>query len=200
MGHERALHGRPRRADYPSGMTRLLAVAGSLRAGSSNAALLAAAGLLLPPGVTLMHFAALAAVPAFSPDWDVEPPPDGVAVWRRALREADAVLVSSPEYAHGMPGVLKNALDWVVGSGELYAKPIALLNPSPESEFAHPQLAEVLRTMGCRLVEDASITIRVPRRGATPESIVADAEAASLLSTAVAALLAAVRPSTGSGI
>jgi len=173
-------------------MPHLLGVSGSLRAGSSNAALLQAAGLLLPAGVSLEHFDGLAAIPAFNPDQDVEPAAEAVAEWRRALREADAVLISSPEYAHGIPGALKNALDWVVGSGELYEKPVALLNPSPESLFAHPQLAEVLRTMGARLVEGASVTIRVPRRGATPESIAADAESGPLLRGAVAALVSVV--------
>ena len=176
-------------------MTRLLAVSGSLRTGSSNATLLAAVGLRLPAGVIMATFAGLAAIPAFSPDLDVEPAPAGVAAWRVALQGADAVLISSPEYAHGMPGALKNALDWVVGSGELYLKPVALLNPSPESLFAHPQLAEVLRTMTATLVEGASVTIRVPRRGATPEGIAADPEVGDAIDAALSALLAAARPS-----
>ena len=177
----------------PFAMTRFLAVSGSLRSGSSNATLLAAVGLRLPAGVTLTAFAGLGAIPAFNPDLDVEPAPAGVAAWRAAIQEADAVLISSPEYAHGMPGALKNALDWVVGSGELYLKPVALLNPSPESLFAHPQLAEVLRTMTARLVDGASLTVRVPRRGATPEGVAADPEIGAAIEAAVNALVAATR-------
>jgi NAD(P)H-dependent FMN reductase len=132
----------------------------------------------------------MADIPAFSPDRDVEPPPPPVVTWRAALATADGVVFSTPEYAHGIPGALKNALDWVVGSGELYNKPVALLNPSPESAFAHPQLAEVLRTMGARLSEDTVVTVRVPRGGASPEAIIADATIAASVRAALGALFA----------
>jgi len=68
-----------------------------------------------------------------------------VRVLRDAIIAADALIVSSPEYAHGVPGALKNALDWLVSGVEIYGKPIALLNPSPRSLYAHLQLAETLR-------------------------------------------------------
>src|SRR4051812_1944935 len=165
---------------------RFLAVSGSLRAGSSNAALLGAAALLLPPGHALTHFGGIGALPAFNPDDDVEPAPPAVEAWRQALREADAVLISSPEYAHGVPGALKNALDWVVGSGELYLKPVGLLNPSPESQFAQPQLAEVLRTMTAVVAPEATITVRLPRRGATPEQAASDPDVARAVRAALA--------------
>ena len=173
-------------------MIHLLTVSGSLRAGSSNVALLAAAVRLAPEGVNVAPFTGIAEMPAFSPDVDVEPAPESVVAWRMALANADGVVLSSPEYAHGMPGALKNALDWVVGSGELYGKPVALLNPSPESLFAHPQLAEVLRTMGAEVVEPASITVRVPRGGASVERIVDDADIAHAVQGALTAFVGAI--------
>ena len=96
-------------------------------------------------------------IPAFNPDLDAEgaTPPAPVAHWRAALAEADAVLISSPEYAHGIPGVLKNALDWVVGSGELVNKPVGVLSASSASAFAHPQLVEVLTTMNALMIPEA---------------------------------------------
>ncbi len=121
-----------------------------------------------------------------------------MAAWRTALQSADGVLLSSPEYAHGIPGALKNALDWVVGSGEFYAKAVGLLNPSPDSLFAHPQLAEVLRTMGANVVEGASVTVPIPRRGATSDSVAADADSGPLLERAIAALLHAVNATAAS--
>jgi chromate reductase len=173
---------------------RLLAISGSLRAGSSNAVLLEAAARLVPDDVTVVHYNGLGALPAFNPDDDaVHPPVEAVASWRDALRRADGVLLSSPEYAHGVPGALKNALDWVVGSGDLVDKPVGLLNPSPHSLFAHPQLAEILTTMNASGVPAAMVTVPIPRRGATAESIVADDECASLLLAAVSALLEACR-------
>jgi NAD(P)H-dependent FMN reductase len=173
-------------------MIQLLAVSGSLRAGSSNAALLETAARLLPDSVSLTFFEALAAIPAFNPDLDVEPPPPAVAAWRTALATADGVLMSSPEYAHGVPGALKNALDWVVGSGELMAKPIALLNPSSLSQYAHPQLVEILRVMSATVVAAASITVDVPRRGADAATLAADPHIAAVVGGALTALLSAI--------
>ena len=110
-------------------MIHLLTVSGSLRAGSSNSTLLAAAGRTAPEGVVVTSYAGLGGLPAFSPDLDEGngPIPPAVVEWRSALARTDAVLFSSPEYAHGVPGAFKNALDWVVGSGELVDKRVGLL-------------------------------------------------------------------------
>ena len=95
--------------------TKILAISGSLRAGSSNTALLRAAQALAPAGATVELYAGLAELPHFNPDLEGHEP-DSVHALRASLRAADAVLFSSPEYAHGVPGSLKNMLDWVVGS------------------------------------------------------------------------------------
>src|SRR5205085_1597374 len=98
----------------------------------------------------------------FNPDHD-EAPPAVVLGWRRELATADAVLVSSPEYAHGIVGAFKNALDWVVGSGELSAKPIGIINASPSlasGDHAHNALVEILTVMDANVVHDA--IVRVP--------------------------------------
>ena len=171
-------------------MTRLLTVSGSLRAGSSNAALLSAAALVAPAEVTVRSFDGLGELPAFNPDLesDESTMPAAVTRWREALVAADAVLISSPEYAHGIPGALKNALDWVVGTGELVGKPVGLLCASSASQFAHPQLVEVLTVMSATLVPDATVVLDIPRRGATAESLVADPGLAGALLGVVNAL------------
>ena len=156
-------------------MINLLAISGSLRAGSSNATLLQAAARLVADRADVTFYTALADLPAFNPDADGDSEHPAVAVWRAALRAAEGVIISSPEYAHGVPGALKNALDWVVGSGELMAKPIALLNASSLSHYAHPQLAETLRVMSALLVPGASVTVDIPRRGADVATLVAEA-------------------------
>ena len=173
-------------------MKRLLTVSGSLRSGSSNSTLLAAAARLVPTGVAVNVFAEVAALPAFSPDLEEAPSPvpEAVARWRRALSDADAVLFSSPEYAHGIPGAFKNALDWVVGSGELVDKPVGVLSASAASQFAHPQIIEVLTTMSAAVVPAATIVIDLPRRGLDADRLAADPEIAAALRVAVAALLA----------
>ena len=121
----------------------LLAVSGSLRAASANTALLRAAARLAPEGVELVLYGGLATLPHFNPDLDdldagTAPPP--VMDLRSRLDASDGVLISSPEYAHGVPGALKNAIDWVVSSGQIYEKPVALLNASMGATHAHASL------------------------------------------------------------
>jgi NAD(P)H-dependent FMN reductase len=107
---------------------RVLAISGSLRRASSNSALVAAAIHVAPSVVHVSVFHDLAELPPFNPDIESEGTPDAIINFRAKLRACDAVLISSPEYAHGVPGVLKNALDWLVGSGELVDKPVSLIN------------------------------------------------------------------------
>jgi NAD(P)H-dependent FMN reductase len=134
----------------------LLFISGSLRHQSKNSALLRALAKLAPADVSILHETGLGALPHFNPD--LEGPgendaPLAVLDYRQRLRAADGVVICSPEYAHGIPGAMKNALDWVVGSGELVGKPCAVFNLSPLSTHAHAGLMEVLRTMSARPFE-----------------------------------------------
>lgn len=133
---------------------KLLAISGSLRASSGNTALLMAAQRVAPSEILVALFTQLEAIPAFNPDREMETPPAAVAALRDGVRESNAVLISTPEYAHGIPGVLKNALDWLVGSGEFYEKPVAFLHASPRGEIARASLKEVLVTMGAQFIFD----------------------------------------------
>jgi NAD(P)H-dependent FMN reductase len=133
---------------------RLLAITGSLRATSSSAAVVRALSRLAPPGAVVETYAGLAMLPHFSPDLDVEPLPGPVASLRAAVGSADGLVIATPEYAHGMPGSLKNALDWLVSATEPIDKPVLLISASPSgAAHAHAQLSEVLRTMSMRLVD-----------------------------------------------
>src|SRR3954449_13002904 len=164
---------------------KVLAISGSLRAGSSNTSLLKAMAALAPETVHVELWCGLGDLPHFNPDLDGDDAPPAVADFRSRLIAADGVLISSPEYAHGVPGVLKNALDWVVGSGELVGKPVALINASPRSLFAHPQLTEILTVMSAELVAAASITLFVSGRGLDARGIAADPELAASLRRAL---------------
>jgi chromate reductase, NAD(P)H dehydrogenase (quinone) len=133
---------------------RLLAITGSLRTTSSNAALVRAVSRLAAPGVVVDVYADLAMLPHFSPDLDVEPLPEPVAALRAAIGSVDGLVIATPEYAHGMPGSLKNALDWLVSAPEPIHKPVLLISASPSgAAHAHAQFSEVLRTMSMRLVD-----------------------------------------------
>ena len=168
---------------------RILALSGSLRAGSSNAAVLRAAAAVAPEGVEVVQYEGVGGLPHFNPDLDVEPADATVADFRARLRGADAVLVCCPEYAHGVPGAFKNALDWVVGSGEFVGKPVALINASPRSTLGQASLAETLRVMTADLVDEASIALKLPGKlteGAA--GIVADPSLSAALRGSVEAL------------
>jgi NAD(P)H-dependent FMN reductase len=133
---------------------RVLAIPGSLRATSSNAALLRAARGVAPAGTEITLYDGLGGLPHFSPDLDVEPLPPPVAALRAQIGVVEALAISSPEYAHGMPGALKNALDWLVSAVEPIDKPVLLLSASPGGAIhAHAQLLEVLRTMSMRVID-----------------------------------------------
>jgi len=169
---------------------RILSVSGSLRFGSSNGTLLAAAARLAPPGVVVESFDRLADIPAFSPDLEEDSAqlPPAVVHWRHAIGSASALLISSPEYAHGIPGALKNALDWLVGGDEIVGKAVGLLNASAVSAFAHPQLVEVLTVMNANIVPEASVLLDIPRRGMTVEQILDDPDLTEALRAAIESL------------
>jgi chromate reductase len=142
---------------------RLFAISGSLRANSSNTSLL----LRLKEFADVDLYDGLAALPHFNPDVEeVAPPPEALDLRDRVGR-ADAVVISSPEYAHGVPGCLKNALDWLVGGPEMVDKVVALINASPRSTHAQAQLKETISTMSARVVAD----VAVDAKRATAEEI-----------------------------
>src|SRR5262249_14325654 len=131
----------------------------------------------------------LAELPPFNPDHDDDPAPSPVIRFRAALRACDAVLISSPEYAHGVPGVLKNALDWVVSSGELIDKPVALLNASTRATHAWASLAETLGVMSARVIQAASIALSLQGKPLDANGIVRDVELSTALRSAIRTLV-----------
>jgi chromate reductase len=166
---------------------KILAISGSLRAHSSNTEVLRAAASLSPRSVQVSLYSGIATLPPFNPDLDGEGavPPEAVRDFRAQVGAADGVLISSPEYAHGVPGALKNALDWLVSGPEMLGKPVGLLNASPRSSFAQISLAETLRTMAAVLVAGASVEPPLGGRRLSAAEIVADPELASRLGMAV---------------
>ncbi|MFL5501439.1 MAG: NADPH-dependent FMN reductase [Gemmatimonadaceae bacterium] len=169
----------------------ILAISGSLRARSSNTEALRAAAMLAPPTVCVKMFDGLAALPPFNPDLDVEGavPPATVGDFRKQIGAADALLICSPEYAHGVPGSLKNALDWLVSAAEMVCKPIGLLNISPRSTHAHASLAETLRTMSTVVVPGASVELPLAGTALDAARIVAVPDFAKALRASIDSLV-----------
>ena len=170
---------------------RILAISGSLRAQSSNTELLRAAALIAGKDVELVLYRGLAGLPHFNPDLDSEGAdiPPSVKQLRAEIEAAHAVVISSPEYAHGVPGSLKNGLDWLVSGPEMVGKRIGLLNASARSIHAHASLEETLRTMSARMVEGAVVTVPLGGRRLEAIAIAADLELAAMIRRAICALL-----------
>jgi NAD(P)H-dependent FMN reductase len=141
----------------------------------------------------MRFFDGLGELPHFNPDLDGEGAvaPESVQEFRARIGEADALLICSPEYAHGVPGTLKNALDWLVSSSEMLFKPIGLLNVSPRSKHAYASLAETLRTMSTVLVEGASVELALSGTRLEAAGIAANPEMSRVLRSAIDALILA---------
>jgi chromate reductase, NAD(P)H dehydrogenase (quinone) len=165
---------------------RILAISGSLRSASSNTAALQAAAILAPAGTQIILYRGLGNLPHFNPDLDTDDPPEAVRALRREVGLGNGLLISSPEYAHGVSGSLKNALDWLVSSFEFPGKPIALINTSQRAVHAQAQLREVLTTMSARLIDSASVTLPLWGRSLDAAGITSDLALSDQLRTALA--------------
>ena len=141
----------------------MLAISGSLRAASSNSAILRVATRVAPVGIDVEIYEGVERLPYFNPDLDDPALPPAVRALRGKIAASDALLLSSPEYAHGVSGMMKNALDWLVGGPEMPGKLVGVINTAPHATHAYAALTETLRTMSVVLVDDACVAIAVPR-------------------------------------
>lgn len=182
---------------------RLLLISGSLRAGSSNTAVLATARVVAPEGVVAELYPGLRELPHVNPDEDLEgaTPHPAVAALRSALGTADALLVCTPEYAGALPGSFKNLLEWTVGGGETYRMPVAWINaagpaaPTGAAD-AHASLRKVLEYTGAEILESACARIPVERSAVGSDGLVGDPQAREAIGASVLALARHVSEST----
>ncbi len=171
---------------------RILAISGSLRARSSNSAVLHAASALAPEASELIIYPGLGNLPHFNPDLDTADPPETVKALRREIGLCQGVLISSPEYAHGVAGSLKNALDWLVSAPEFHGKPVALFNTAPRAIHAQAQIREILTTMSALLIDTASITLPLAGRTLDAAGIVSDSILSKQITMALAFFVAEI--------
>jgi chromate reductase, NAD(P)H dehydrogenase (quinone) len=143
---------------------------------STNTAALATLAALAPDGVTMDRYEGLAVLPAFNPDDDGDRLPEQAAELRSRIAAADAVLFCTPEYAGNLPGSFKNLLDWTVGGGELYEKPVAWINVAAAGRGggADAALASVLGYVGASVIEPACRQLPVDRNTIGPDGLVRD--------------------------
>jgi len=173
----------------------ILAISGSLRASSTNTTLVRAIMKLAPEHMEFTLYDGLGDLPHFSPDIDVEDAPPPVAALRRQLQAADGVLLCTPEYAYGVPGSLKNALDWTVSSGEFVGKPVVAISASPSfmgGEKAHASLLLTLTALSANIVEGGTLIIPLIRSKLNTHGNVSDSATAEALQSVLAALAQAI--------
>ncbi|HUN34820.1 MAG TPA: NADPH-dependent FMN reductase [Trebonia sp.] len=172
----------------------VLLLSGSTRSRSANRAALATAAALAPGEITTVLYHGLETLPAFNPDHDGDHVPGPVAQLRLQIEQADAVLACTPEYAGTLPGSFKNLLDWTVGGGQLYGKPVAWVNVAAPNRGhgAHETLATVLRYVGAVVIEPACRHIPVDRSAISPDGMVTDPGFAAAMAEVWSSLVSAV--------
>lgn len=147
----------------------ILAVSGSARRLSTNTALLRALQAIAPDGIMVQVYEGIGDLPVFSPDREGADLPDGVQNFQRAIADCDGLILSSPEYVRGIPGGLKNAIDWLVSGDQVVGKPIALVHASHRGDDMLAALRMVLSTISSNFTE--SLFFRLPVMKETPEAI-----------------------------
>lgn len=184
----------------------VLLISGSVRRGSTNLAVLRTAVAEAPPGVVGVQFDGLGELPHFNPDDDAEGAAlaPAVARLRRAVGDADALLICTPEYAGALPGALKNLLEWTIGDGGTYDKPVAWINAAGPAAptggaDAHASLDTVLRYAGADVVEAACRRVPVTRDSVGADGTILDTEARTAIGAAMGELVTHVRLVAGAG-
>ncbi len=163
---------------------QFLAMSGSLRKGSTNSALVNAARLLAPSNIEIIVWNSQAELPHFTPDLEAKPPEEVIA-FRNLAAKADGIIIACPEYARGIPGSFKNALDWLVGSETFFSKKFTLWNGSPRASEAQKSLRLVLETMSGVYVDQASLSVPLINKLVSGESIAATPELAAEIERAM---------------
>jgi len=168
----------------------ILTISGSLRAASTNTALLAALERNAPHGCRLRSYDGLGRLPIFNPDDEAERTPPETQRLIEAVSHADGVIVSSPEYAHGVPGGLKNGLDWLVSRDAAVDKPAMLVHASPRSAISRAALAEIVRTMSFDLHPGPELEIAlIGRKPHEVEGILTDPQHVASMRAALSAFV-----------
>ncbi|GHO50391.1 NADPH-dependent FMN reductase [Ktedonospora formicarum] len=172
---------------------RILAISGSLRISSTNTSLVRAATTLAPENMHIMIYTELGTLPPFSPELDGDDAPASVKELRAQIQSSDGVLICTPEYAYGMPGSLKNALDWTVSSGDLHGKPLVAISASPGGgERALASLLLTLQALNAKVAEGGTLSIFNARAKVDAHGNVADEATVKDLKAILEALARAI--------
>ena len=170
----------------------ILAISGSTRQQSSNHLLIQAIADLMSDVAAIQIFNGLTEIPHFNPDLDNEHPPEAVTKFRDLVRASDAVLICTPEYAIGVPGTLKNAIDWTVSSMEFSNKPVALITAGTSGIKAHASLMGTLLMIESKIAEDAQLVISAVKTKISQNAVITHAATLENVQQLIKALMAVI--------
>ena len=153
---------------------KVAAICGSTKQSSLNLSLIHAIAALTANELDINIFNGIADLPQFNPDLDNANPPGQVAAFRQLLRNADGILICTPEYAMGVPGTLKNAIDWTVSSCEFSHKPVALITASSQGFKGHKALMETLMIIESDITEDTQLVISYVKTKVSQQHAITD--------------------------
>ncbi|MFT0801043.1 NAD(P)H-dependent oxidoreductase [Bacillus swezeyi] len=171
---------------------KIVAISGSIREGSSNTNILKALAAFIPDGIDYTIYNGIKELPHFNPDIDRMEPPAVVEDFRKMLDESHALIICTPEYAKSVPGVLKNALEWLVSSAELYKKPVAVITASPSiagGDKAHESLLLTLGMLDTIVVKKGSLLVPSVRTKFTDDGKVTDENTKQSLITLIQSIV-----------
>lgn len=136
---------------------------------------------MMPSGTNYTLYDELSELPAFDPGLDNDRPPASIYRLRQQLSAADGIIICTPEYAYGVPGALKNALDWTVSSASFSGKPAALITASTGGENAHESMIKILGAINAKLRTKTTLLIPFIRSKMDEEGNITDRETAQKL-------------------
>ena len=168
----------------------ILAVSGSLRSNAANTLILKEIQKWVPQHITFTIYQDMATLPAFDDSLEA---PEPVIAWRRLLVEADGVFICSPEYAFGIPGALKNAMDWTVGSGELVNKPLALVTAAMGGDKAHTAWLQIFTALSANIPDGGSLLIPFVRSKLNEKGELSDVATREALQSILGVLINSIK-------
>jgi NAD(P)H-dependent FMN reductase len=168
---------------------KIVAICGSIRLHSANLSIIQYVANFLSDEVELEIYSELAVLPHFNPDLDKDTGPEIVETLRDKIRNADGVLICTPEYVFSLPGVVKNAIEWCVSTTIFSEKPVALITASASGAKAHESLQLVMKTIYADVREEAQLLIQGAKGKVDNEGKITDAETAESLAKLAIAFL-----------
>jgi chromate reductase, NAD(P)H dehydrogenase (quinone) len=172
---------------------RIIGISGSLRPGSSNESILGLCHRMFDKSVEFDIYNGIADLPHFNPALDTDDPPPAVALFRKALKESDGILICTPEYAFGIPGALKNALDWTVSSDDFGEKPVALITASTSGKYAHAAVLQTLTALHATIPASSALLISFIRAKMNAQGEITDTATLESIASVVLSLYLTIK-------